>query len=134
MKKAIDTYGRPNPFKDNMPGNRWFSAFMVRNPPLSFRKPQGIGIERAIVTPGRVDRWFSDLESHLAEHRVTSILYDGRGMFNCDESGFALAGSTGNKVLAEKGSNIVPEMRKVEECSIAMRAALRLAAVLEIKC
>ena len=102
-KKAKDTDGHPNPFKDNMPGNHdWFSAFMVRNPWLSFRKPQGIGKERAVVTPGRVDRWFSDLESHLAERRVTSILYEGRGMFNCDESGFTLGGCTGNKVLAEK--------------------------------
>ena len=55
-------------------------------------------------------------------------------MFNCDEIGFALGGCTGNKVLAENGSKIVAQMRKVEECSVATRAALRLQAVLEIKC
>ena len=123
----LDKDGRYTPFKDNLPGDKWFLAFMKRNPRLSFRKPQGIGKERAVVTPARIDRWFSDLESYLHELGATSILQEGRRMFNSDESGFSLSGSSSNKVLAEKGSKIVPEVRNTDKSQITVLATANAA-------
>ena len=127
VKKTMDMDGRHTPFKDNLPGDKWFSAFMRRNPRLAFRTPQPMGKERAVVTPARVDRWFTELETYLEELGATSILYEGNRMFNCDESGFALGGTRCNKVLAEKGSKVVPEFRNTDKTQITVLATVSAA-------
>ena len=40
----------------------------------------------------KLDTWFQDLESYLQEQGVQDVLEDGPRIFNCDESGFPLAG------------------------------------------
>nr|XP_054771780.1 uncharacterized protein LOC129279702 [Lytechinus pictus] len=124
VKNMIDKDGRKTPFTNNRPGDKWFGRFLTRNPRLVFRKSQPIGKERAIVTPGRIDRWFKELEAYLEEVGAMSILFEGRRMFNCDESGFPLGGRKGTRVLAEKGSKVVHEVRNSDKTQITVLATM----------
>ena len=38
VKKFLDKDGRPTPFKNNKPGNKWFRGFVKRNPKVKVRK------------------------------------------------------------------------------------------------
>ncbi|XP_071505566.1 tigger transposable element-derived protein 6-like [Diadema antillarum] len=105
-QNIVNEDGRETPFKDGRPGRTWFQRFMTRNPELAMRKPQGLGIERAILTPEKLDRWFEDLSSYLEEENVLSILESPKRIWNADESGFAL-GAVKQRVLAEKGARFV---------------------------
>ena len=78
----LDKDGRPNPFTDNKPGQRWWLSFQKRHTELVFRKPQAIGKERTVVTQGRLDRWFEGLETYLDTINAKSILDEPRRFFN----------------------------------------------------
>ncbi|KAH3799466.1 hypothetical protein DPMN_153074 [Dreissena polymorpha] len=49
IKKVLDHDGRSNPFKNNLPGKDWDSAFMKRHPAISERTASTLGHQRAIV-------------------------------------------------------------------------------------
>ena len=91
-----------------------------------FRKSQAIGKERAVVTPAQNEEWFGGFERYLQEIGAVSILNEGSSMFNCDESGFALGGKTGTRVLAEKGTKIVHELRNTDKSQITVLAAVNV--------
>ncbi|XP_030834211.1 uncharacterized protein LOC105440922 [Strongylocentrotus purpuratus] len=124
VKQTLDKDGRPNPFPNNKPGDTWFSGFLKRNPRLSLRTPQAIGKERAIVTAGTINIWFDEFESYLKEVNATSILTEPNRMFNCDESGFALGGEAGKRVLAEKGSKVVHVVKSSDKSQVTVLATV----------
>ena len=68
------------------------------------RVPTPIGKERAIVTTKTVDHWFDRFYEYLEEVNALSILDEPERIFNCDESGFALGGRKGTKVMGELGA------------------------------
>ncbi|XP_041476385.1 uncharacterized protein LOC121424699 [Lytechinus variegatus] len=110
---------------------KWFVRFLTRNPRLVFWKSQPIGKERAIVTPGRINRWFKESEAYmyLEEVGAMSILFEGRRMFNGDESGFPLGRRKGTRVLAEKGSKIVHEVRNSDKTQITVLATMNVSEI-----
>ena len=124
VKHVLDKDGRPNPFRDNRPGDKWFERFQARNPRLTLRRTQAIGRERAVVTPARINKWFDDLEDYLQENEACSVLYEPERLFNCDESGFALGGKCWNRVLAEKGAKVVHEIKNSNKAQITVLATV----------
>ena len=95
---------RKNPFTDNRPGKSWWRGFCRRHPNIVPRVPTPIGKERAIVSTLTVDHWFDRFYRYMEEVNALSVLHEAGRMFNCDESGFALAGKKGTKVMAEMGT------------------------------
>ncbi|XP_064641188.1 uncharacterized protein LOC135496014 [Lineus longissimus] len=102
VQKIIEKDGRPNPFKDGRPGKDWFKAFMARNPSLSIRTAEHLGLERAIVTPEKILKWFREMTEYFKDLDLLDIFEHPERLFNCDKSGFPLCVRTG-KILAAKG-------------------------------
>ncbi|XP_072172323.1 uncharacterized protein [Diadema setosum] len=127
IKRFLDDDKRDTPFHNNKPGQAWWEAFLRRHPTITLRKPQPIGKERAILTPGRIDRWLREFEEYLVDNAAQSILEEPRRMFNCDESGFALGGRVGTRVLAEKGAKIVHELKNSDKTQITVLATVSAA-------
>jgi len=69
VKFVLDHDGRVTPFKDNRPGKYWFSAFMGRNPDMTFRKPMSLGHESAAVTLDKIEAWFKG-RSRVSRERI----------------------------------------------------------------
>jgi hypothetical protein len=59
VKKIMDDDGLKNPFSDNRPGKDWWYAFVKGHPEISERTPEQLGKERAVITPSKVQNWFS---------------------------------------------------------------------------
>ncbi|CAK1588131.1 unnamed protein product, partial [Parnassius mnemosyne] len=102
VQKILKDYQRPNPFKDDRPGQTWYSGFLKRNPEISVRAAESINKARARVTEEHIRQWFRELQTFLSESGQSDILTQPDRIFNADESGFSLCPKTG-KVLGPKG-------------------------------
>ncbi|GBP16343.1 hypothetical protein EVAR_9936_1 [Eumeta japonica] len=69
VKKIITDENRPNPFKENTPGRKWFSSFLKRHPDVATQ--------------------------YLVAEGVADILEDPERIINADESGFKTSPSSG---------------------------------------
>ena len=85
VQRIIQEEGRETQFREGRPGKKWWGGFLRRHPEVSFRKPEALGKERAVLTEEKVDRWFSDLEVYL-EHDVDG----GGGIRLCQTVGESL--------------------------------------------
>lgn len=108
---------------DNRPGRDWFRRFSKRHPKISERIAEPLGKERAILTPAKLDHWFEDLRQYLEGEGCADILEDGHRIYNCDESGFPLSGST-IKVIAERGSRNVYQITNSDKRQITVLACM----------
>ena len=71
VKKILDKDGRPNPFKENLPGRKWWELFLQRHPQLSVHKPEALQLARAHCgTPEVLQMWYSDFDQFLMTHNV----------------------------------------------------------------
>lgn len=102
VQKILKDLNKPNPFKDDRPGQTWYLNFLKRHPKISVRSAEGINKARARVTEESIRLWFRELEAFLAQEGKLDILDDPTRIFNGDESGFSLCPKTG-KVLGPKG-------------------------------
>lgn len=93
VKQFLDKDGRITPFKDNMPGRRWYRNFLNRNPKVKLRKARPLEKKRARITQEDVDNWFDEFERFLKEKGLND---SPSQLWNCDETGFDLQGRTGN--------------------------------------
>ena len=50
VKKVLDKIGRPNPFKNNMPGLKWLKLFLKRHPEIKNKRTEMLSRVRAAVT------------------------------------------------------------------------------------
>ncbi|KAJ8046390.1 Jerky protein-like-like [Holothuria leucospilota] len=127
VKAILDDDRRPNPFKNNLPGPHWVRAFLRRHPEVSERTGEALGMERAVVTPEKVDNWFDEFHSYMTEtdevEEGAEILNDPTRIFNCDESGFPLAGKA-EKVLAPKGAKYVYQFSNSDRRQITVMACM----------
>lgn len=121
----LDKLNIESKFKDNLPSQSWVYCFLQRFPELSSRIPENLGTARANVTRENIEKWFATLENFVTtelEEDPQSFFNNDENwsrIFNLDETGFPLAGSSGGaklKVLAEKGSKsvirITPETKE----------------------
>ncbi|XP_049786324.1 uncharacterized protein LOC126188757 [Schistocerca cancellata] len=90
--------GRPTPFKDGRPGEKWFKSFMRRHPDVSERHAESINTVRAAVTEENIRQWFNELHQHLQQGNNLDILNEPKRIDNADETGFETCPKTG-KVL-----------------------------------
>ena len=61
--KYLKSEGRESPFKDGMPGKKWWQGFLCRWPSLSERKPQHFPSNRATASsPDVMDHYFEILK------------------------------------------------------------------------
>ena len=79
----------PNPFKNGLPGRKWFDAFLRRHPRIAHKKAEQLSKARAVLTENRIRLWFSDVRIQLADK--IEILQDPRRVFNMDETVVYLA-------------------------------------------
>lgn len=126
VQKILRKDGRPNPFTDDRPGKDWFKAFMRRNPSLSIRTSEHLGLERAIVTPEKIKNWFKEMTEYFTSEDLIDIFDDPERLFNCDESGFPLCVRTG-KVLAAKGARSVYSFGNSNKSQITTMACFNAA-------
>ncbi|CAH0718999.1 unnamed protein product, partial [Brenthis ino] len=91
-----------NPFKDGVPGDTWYQAFLRRHPDVNVREPEGINNARAAVTENRVRFWFKDLKEYMKSIDALDVFDNPTRIFNGDETGFSLCPKSG-KVLGPRG-------------------------------
>ncbi|CAH0729912.1 unnamed protein product, partial [Brenthis ino] len=97
---------RPNPYKDNYPGDGWFKAFLKRHPDIVQRTSEGVTQSSANISELDIRKWFTEIHQYLEEIGLLHLLDNPKRVFNGDESGFQLCPKTG-KVLAVKGTKNV---------------------------
>ena len=104
VKKVIDKDERPNPFKHNKPGRKWWKLFKNRHPELVSRVPEPLQLARAkCCTPEAIQAWDAEFDQFLQIHGVKD---NPQGIWNADEAGFPLSPTTG-KVLALRNAKNV---------------------------
>lgn len=74
-----------NPFKDNMPGRKWYKLFMERHPNIASRVTEKLSSRRAAISEKGIRQWFQEIHKYLSENDLLSI--GPERVFNCDESG-----------------------------------------------
>lgn len=106
VSKFLEENPRPNPFKDNYPGDGWVKAFLKRHPNIVQRTSEGVTQSSANISEKDIRKWFAEIHEYLREIGLWQLLDDPTRVFNGDESGFQLCPKTG-KVLAVKGTKNV---------------------------
>lgn len=101
--------GRDNPFKDDIPGKKWYDLFMRRHPELSERTAEAVTSASANVSEKDIKGWFHKIELYLKENNNFDILQDSSRVFNGDESNFQLCPKSG-KVISLRGERDVYEV------------------------
>ncbi|XP_075975831.1 uncharacterized protein LOC142976394 isoform X1 [Anticarsia gemmatalis] len=106
VSKLVENLQRPNPFKDGVPGKKWFSRFMLRHPTVSKCVLQNLPTNRNQVTDVALRSWFSRVGSYFKDNDLLPVLQDPKRIFNCDETGFFLCPKD-KQVLVKKDSKRV---------------------------
>ncbi|XP_049949772.1 uncharacterized protein LOC126457500 isoform X3 [Schistocerca serialis cubense] len=111
VREFLHNSKRPNPFKDDTPGNKWYSAFLKRHPEVSERTPEGVTAASACVSKQDVRGWFTSREDLLKEENVFDVLSCPSRIFNGDETNFVLCPKK-DIVLAPLGFKNIYEVEK----------------------
>lgn len=106
VAKLIKKFQRTTPFKDGVPGDKWFNGFLKRHPKISKRVPQKLTPARARVNESEIRHWFARVKSYLEQEGLTAVLSDPKRIFNTDESGFYLSPSD-DDVYVKRGQKKV---------------------------
>ena len=95
VKEILENVGRPNPFKNNRPGTKWWSLFMKRHP-TSLRSPEHLQLCRVrCCTPEALNEWYTGFHQVLQTHQLKD---QPSHIWNADESGFPLSPKTGRSL------------------------------------
>ncbi|KAJ8968823.1 hypothetical protein NQ314_002085 [Rhamnusium bicolor] len=93
---------RPNKFKNNRPGKKWFSCFLNRRPQLSERLTQNLTKSRSEVNEEKLRKWFDEIKDYVKSKKLEDVFEDPKRIFNTDETAFFLS-PKGIKCLVRKG-------------------------------
>jgi hypothetical protein len=74
VQKILTETNRPNPFKNNRPGEKWLKLFLQRHPNIVKRNTEIISKSRAAVTETAIRKWFQDLKQYLLEHDLLDTM------------------------------------------------------------
>ena len=103
VKEILEKDGRPNPFKNNRPGRKWWSLFMKRHP-IALHSPEHLQLCRVrCCTPEALDEWYTGFDQFLQTYELKD---QPNHIWNADESGFPLCPKTG-KVIAIRNARSV---------------------------
>lgn len=105
VSKLVEDLGRPNKFKDGVPGKKWILGFTQRHPAVAnyIQNPPTSGNQ---VTEEALRAWFYRLRTYVEENDLLHVFEDPKRIFNCDEYGFFLCPKN-NQVLVKRGSKKV---------------------------
>lgn len=99
---------------DKSAGRKWFKQFLVRNPHLSLRTPQGTSLNRVRgFNRENVEKFFEILENEYDKHS-----YPAHRVFNCDETGLTVVQSKHVKVVSKKGKKQIGALTSAERGSL----------------
>ena len=91
-------------FKDGVPGDDWWYAFLSRHPNLSVRKPQALQLSRAKAANNEtIDYWFLNILQPMLD-KTGLKAYPNR-IFNADETSFSLCGRPQKVVTQRRGKS-----------------------------
>jgi len=96
VQQILKAEGRPNPFTDDKPGDKWYNNFLKRHPDISRKKPQALGQQRAVITEAAIRGWFAEAEAALAADGIDIKSVSAERIFNCDETGFPVGQQVGS--------------------------------------
>ena len=116
VKHFLDMTPRPNPFRNNCPGNGWYKSFLNRHPELATRTAEFVTKASSNISPNDLKKWFNEIEEYLKEKGYFHILEDPSRVFNGDETNFYLCPKN-SKVLAPRGTSNVYEVENVSSKS-----------------
>lgn len=97
---------RPNPFKNNRPGDGWVAAFLRRHPHIVKRTSEAVTTASSCVSEKDIRKWFQEISAYTKEKKLEDVINDPTRIFNGDETAFQICPNTG-KVLACKGDKNV---------------------------
>ncbi|KAF8792530.1 uncharacterized protein LOC129969677 [Argiope bruennichi] len=98
VQKFLADNPRPNPFKNNCPGEGWIRAFMRRHPSIKFKtklRSEGGTHTSVYVSEQDVRKWFAEIHLYLIERDLMDVLNDPRRVFNGAETAFRLFPQSG---------------------------------------
>ena len=85
IQSVLKKSPRPNPFKNNLPGDKWFKLFLKRHPEISLKHHEVLYKSREAVTEKAIREWFDGLYKYFQEENAEDILSDPSTIFNMDE-------------------------------------------------
>ncbi|XP_031338075.1 uncharacterized protein LOC116166987 [Photinus pyralis] len=110
VKNYLDNLGITVPlFKQNMPGEKWFQAFLGRHKELRMRTSEAVTNASSQIAFSDIKGWFTQLGKYLKSRGYDDILEDPSRIFNGDETAFMFCPKQ-EKVVAQKGSKDVYEV------------------------
>ena len=92
VREIIERDHRPNPFKNNTPGRKWWTLFKKRHPKIALRSPEHLQMCRIrCYTTEAISEWFFEFDQFLQKYDVKD---KPTRIWNADESGFSLCSKT----------------------------------------
>lgn len=89
VKKIIETYPEhvrhKLPFKNNMPGRKWFASFKCRHPKIVEKLGEHKYLAKMTITDAKVRAWFSKAKALIEEEGATDALSNPKRVFYMDE-------------------------------------------------
>ena len=74
VKEFLQKQPRPNPFRDNKPGEKWYKCFLHRHPTLVERTPEAVTAASARVSESDIKNWFKTVEKYLKDHDLLHVI------------------------------------------------------------
>ena len=110
IRDYLTSQGHESPFRDGLPGQKWWAGFLRRWPSLSKRKPQYFPSNRAYQP---LKQWINSSQTYkdfFAKNKHSGLSYSElrRRVWNADETGVCTMVSS-RKILAKRGQRDVHE-------------------------
>ena len=104
IKNILENSPRKHPFRQGVPGPKWWALFKQRHPKITLRCADGLEVKRALgFSRKTTSAFYCLLQQIYGAHS-----YKPSHIWNCDEIGVSAGGGNSTiKVVAKKGSRAV---------------------------
>ena len=104
IKSILQNSPRKHPFREGVPGDKWWALFKQRHPEICLRYADGLEVRRALGFTRKTTSAFYNLLQQV----YSSQEYHPSHIWNSDETGVSAGdGNSTIKVVAKKGSRAV---------------------------